>query len=95
MYWSQLLREQIKTERKKKKHSESNYTVKQKAVSAHSANRVAVRLLFACVHVCAWGGETAWGIGSEKQGLFQQHSPPFKVFHKTAIRRGCSMAYFF
>lgn len=88
MYWSYLLRKQIETG-EKKNHQESNYTVKQKAVVACGGNRVADRLLFACVHVCAWGGRGAWGIGHAKKGVLQQYTAPFPVFRRPARRRRC------
>lgn len=69
MYCSQLLRKQMEMWRRKPTtHQESNYTVKQKAVVARSGNRVADRLLFACVPLCAWGGAEAQGIVNAKKG---------------------------
>lgn len=53
--------------RKPTTHQESNYTVKQKAVVARSGNRVADRLLFACVPLCVWGGAEAQGIVNAKK----------------------------
>lgn len=78
-----------KGKRKPTTHRESNYTVKQKAVVSRSGNRVADRLLFACVPVCAWGGTEAQGIVNAKRGVLQHYTPPFPAFQKPARRRRC------
>lgn len=75
--------------RKPTTHQESNYTVKQKAVVARSGNRVADRLLFACVPLCAWGGAEAQGIVNAKKGVPQHYSPSFPAFQTLARRRKC------